>query len=369
MLEDTIYKKRIERVLEYMVENDCDFVLITPSPAFQYLTGIHREMRERLIALILRPNDTPQIIAPTFEISNLEQQSWITQFIPWAEDENPYTVLAQNFESKKELSVGFENALPLGVYWSVEKALGQFSKTTSISPLVNSMRITKIEPELELMRKAGHVIDKAVMTAFESAHIGITELELKQIVANEIVQAGGEPTFAAVQFGENSALPHYEGGSRELRKQDVVLMDCGCAIGGYNTDMTRVGVVGEPTNELDTVYSTVLNAEETAISRLEVGLACGAADGIARRIIEEANYGDYFTHRLGHGIGLEVHEPPYLVRGNAMPLEEGMTHSVEPGIYLLNKFGIRIEDLVCVKGDGAEVITYAPKDLFIIDTK
>jgi Xaa-Pro aminopeptidase len=140
-------------------------------------------------------------------------------------------------------------------------------------------------------------------------------------------------------------------------------MDCGCSIDGYNTDQTRVGVAGEANEETERVYSTVLRAEETAIEKIGPGIACGAADGIARRVIEDEGYGEYFTHRLGHGIGLEVHEPPYIVRGNSLALAPGMCHSVEPGVYLEGKFGIRMEDLVCITDGGCEVITYSPKDL------
>ena len=147
----------------------------------------------------------------------------------------------------------------------------------------------------------------------------------------------------------------------------MVLMDCGCSIDGYNTDMTRVGVAGGPTEEQKKVHSIVLRAAETVIERLEPGLQCGSADGIARRIIEESGYGDEFTHRLGHGIGLEVHEHPYIARGNAQELESGMTHSVEPGIYMEGKFGIRIEDLVVITDDGADILTFSSRNLFIID--
>jgi Xaa-Pro dipeptidase len=146
----------------------------------------------------------------------------------------------------------------------------------------------------------------------------------------------------------------------------MVLMDCGCSLDGYNTDMTRVGVAGEPTNDQKNVHSIVLRANESAIEKLKPGLQCGAADGIARRIIEEAGYGDEFTHRLGHGIGLEVHEHPYITRGNAQLLEPGMTHSVEPGIYMEGKFGVRVEDLVAITESGAEVLTFSPKELFVI---
>ena len=229
------------------------------------------------------------------------------------------------------------------------------------------MRLIKSREEIAIMKRAGEIIDQAVSKAFGSAQLGMTEKEVMQVVQNEIARLGGAQTFAVVQFGENSALPHARASTRTLQKGDMVLMDCGCSLDGYNTDMTRVGVAGEPTDEQKKVHSIVLSANETAIEKLEPGMQCGAADGIARRIIEESGYGDEFTHRLGHGIGLEVHEHPYITRGNAQELELGMTHSVEPGIYMEGKFGVRIEDLVTITEDGAEVLTFTPKDLYKID--
>jgi len=144
-------------------------------------------------------------------------------------------------------------------------------------------------------------------------------------------------------------------------------MDCGCSVDGYNTDMTRCGVAGEPTKEIETIHSIVLKAEEAAIASITNGMNCGSADGIARRIIEDEGYGDYFTHRLGHGIGIEVHEPPYLVRGSIEVLNQGMCFSIEPGIYLEGKFGIRCEDLACMGENSIETITYSPRELTILD--
>ncbi|MFW9931596.1 MAG: M24 family metallopeptidase [Candidatus Thorarchaeota archaeon] len=261
----------------------------------------------------------------------------------------------------------FDEKLPIGIYWQLEKALKGFKKTTSLSTHLENMRLIKSQEEITMMKKAGKIIDQAVSKAFAQASIGMTETEVMQIVQNEIARNGASQTFAAVQFDEKTALPHAKSGSEELREGDMVLMDCGCSIGGYNTDMTRVGVVGEPTDEQKKVHSVVLHALETALEKIKPGIACGAADGIARRVIQEDGYGDYFTHRLGHGIGLEVHERPYLVRGNSHTLEPGMTHSIEPGIYMEGKFGVRIEDLVAITADGVEVLTYTPKDLFIID--
>lgn len=345
-----------------------DFALLTPAPNFQYLAGYDYHMRERLVALLVRRGAEPMIVVPSFEESDHKSHTWVKDFLAWAEDEDPYTMIADTIgSSDKGHSVLLDNNLPLGVYWNLEKALGRFRKAESITPAIDSMRISKSENELDLMKKAGHIIDDAVMNAFSTAQLGMSELDVKQIVQSEIVQQGALPTFAAVQFGENSALPHADSGSRVLKKGDVILMDCGCSVDGYNTDMTRVGVAGKPTEEIERVYSIVLKAEETAIEKISLGMNCGTADGIARRVIEDEGYGDYFTHRLGHGIGIEVHEPPYLVRGSIEQLGEGMCHSIEPGIYLEGKFGIRMEDLACVREDGLEVITYSPKDLIVLD--
>jgi Xaa-Pro dipeptidase len=334
-------------------------------------------MRERLVGLLLTADDVPRMIAPAFEVSNLSSGTWIDEILPWEEEESPYSLISDMLNSKTAgYSALLDNNLPLGVYWSLEKAVGSFKSTASLAPYLGEMRLIKNQAELDLIKKAGHIIDDSVMLAFNKAQLGMTEMELKQIVQNETIRLGAKPTFAAVQFGENSALPHAHPSTRELSKHDIVLLDCGCSLGGYNTDMTRVGVAGEPTDEQKRVHSVVeqkrvhsvvLKAEQTAIEKIAPGLACGKADGIVRRIIEESGYGEYFTHRLGHGIGIEVHEPPYLVRGNPCELRVGMTHSVEPGIYLEGKFGIRVEDLVCVKDGGSEVLTYSPRNLIQID--
>lgn len=342
-----------------------DFAFLTPAPSFQYLAGFEYQMRERLLALVIRSDEEPTIISPAFEMSDHSSHTWIKDFIPWADDENPYSMISRLVG--KDNVVLFDDSTPLGVYWSLEKELGGFKDSASITPMVDEMRISKSETEIELMKKAGHIIDDAVTKAFAEVRLGMTEVDVQQVVQKEIRLQGAKPTFAIVQFGENSALPHGASGNRELKKGDVVLMDCGCSIEGYNTDMTRVGVVGDPTEEMRRVHETVLLAAETALEKIKSGIACGAADGVARRVIDDAGYGECFTHRLGHGIGLEVHEPPYVVRGSSQLLDSGMCHSVEPGIYLEGKFGVRIEDLVCIREDGPELLTFTSRDLIQID--
>ncbi|MFW9788758.1 MAG: M24 family metallopeptidase [Candidatus Thorarchaeota archaeon] len=368
MLDESIYKDRIAQVQHLLNSVDADFAFLTPSASFQYLAGLAYEMHERLIALLIVKDSTPQIIAPAFEVSDHRAHTWIEDIVPWAEDEDPFAVVASRLGEKSEgYSVLVDASTPLGVYWKLKRAVGGFTKSSSLTPMIDSMRITKSDKEIELMKKAGHIINDAVLKAFQNAQVGMTELDVQDLVHKEIRLQGAKPTFAAIQFGENSALPHAAPGNRVLKRGDIVLMDCGCTIDGYNTDMTRVGVVGSPTEELERVYSTVLHAVETAEENIVPGMACGTADGLARRVIDEAGFGDYFTHRLGHGIGLEVHEPPYVVRGNTEELKSGMCHSIEPGIYLEGKLGIRIEDLVCIRDDGPELLTFMARDLLQID--
>jgi Xaa-Pro aminopeptidase len=368
MLDESVYKDRIAQVQKHLDAVNADFAFLTPAPSFQYLAGFDYNMRERLIALVLQKDKAPQIVAPAFEVSDHSSHTWIKDFVPWAEDEDPYALVANLVGERSDgHSVLFNDNTPLGVYWALETAIGGFSKSASLSSLIDEMRITKSDKEIELMKQAGRIINDAVLKAFQEARVGMTELEVQQIVQKEIRSQGATPTFAAVQFGENSALPHAAAGSRALKKGDVVLMDCGCTLNGYNTDMTRVGVVGTPTEEIERVYSTVLQAVETAAENIVPGMTCGTADGLARRVVDEAGYGDYFTHRLGHGVGLEVHEPPYVVRGSSQELRPGMCHSIEPGIYLEGKFGIRIEDLVCIRESGPELLTFMSRDLIQID--
>jgi Xaa-Pro dipeptidase len=368
MLDKSIYQSRMDQIQKQLDANNADFALLTPSSNFEYIVGYHYLMRERLVALLIRRGSPSELIVPAFEESDHASRTWIKEIVAWEEDENPYTIIADEIRTKNGgVTVFLDETLPLGIYWSLEKAFGNFQKVHSLSSTLNSLRIIKSEDEVALMRRAGHIIDDAVMKGFSEAQLGMTELQVKQVIQEEIIRQNATPSFATVQFGKNSALPHADSSSRDLRKGDAILMDCGCSIDGYNTDMTRVGVMGDPTKELELVHSIVRKAEEAAIEKVSRGMACGTVDGIARRVIEDAGYGDYFTHRLGHGIGLEVHEPPYLVRGNAQELGAGMCHSIEPGIYLEGQFGVRIEDLVYIQEEGPEVITYSPKDLIILN--
>ncbi|MFX1561202.1 MAG: M24 family metallopeptidase, partial [Promethearchaeota archaeon] len=207
MLDESVYKKRIEKVQEHLRSSNSDFAFLTPSPNFQYLTGYTYSMHERLTALVIRRDAEPQIVAPSFEVTGQSSHTWIKDFVPWAEDEEPFSLVAKLVGEKKgRHSVCLDDSTSLGVYWALEAALGGFARTTTLSPMIHSLRITKSDEEIELMKKAGHIINDAVLKAFEETAIGMTELEVQQIVHREIRRQGATPTFAAIQFGENSAI-------------------------------------------------------------------------------------------------------------------------------------------------------------------
>ncbi len=369
MIGEEVYRDRVDSVREFLSENRASLAVITPaSPDFLYMTGIHYEMRERLVALVLSCDEDPFIIAPSFEVSNLRGLTWIKDFVAWDEEQDPYQILAQNIRSAvKGDVVAFDESTPVGIFWSISRALGGLRDSISITPLFRDLRIRKSDVEIDMIRRASRIIDTAIAEGFRHITDGVTELEIRQIIQNEIIRQGAQPTFGAILFGARSALPHADTSQTRLKKNEVVLFDCGCAVAGYNTDITRVGIYGTPSERMQKVYSIVRRAEERAIEEIVPGLTCEAADSIARDIIRTEGYGDHFTHRLGHGIGLEVHEPPYLVRGNKMRLDVGMTHSVEPGIYIEGAFGMRVEDLVCIQEDGCEVLTQAPRELYVVD--
>ncbi len=367
MMDEKLYRTRTEKIFRMMAKENFDIAILTPSPNFQYIAGYNYEMRERLVALVVEPDLPPRLLVPFFEVSDHAENTWIEDIITWKEDENAYSVLKESIHSDKQsYRILLDETTPMLVYWSLKQVFGDFEHVDSIAPFLKKMRIRKSDTEIERMKEAGRIIDRAVMNVFDEIKVGETELYMKQLIANEIIELGGQPTFFAVQFGERSAMPHARPSRAQLNEGNVVLVDCGCSVDGYNTDMTRVGVVGEPSALVSEVHELVLNAEQSAIHSLKAGMQCDTADEIARKIIDEGGYGEFFTHRLGHGIGLEVHEPPYIVRGNTLELEPGMTHSVEPGVYIEGNFGIRVEDLVCIRKDKAEVLTYSPRELFRI---
>jgi Xaa-Pro dipeptidase len=340
-----IYLRRLDQVRQRLRSIPADGLYATPSSNLFYLTGIDFHRSERLTALLLFPDADPVVICPAFEERRLRGMSAVERVVTWEETEDPFAKAAKLFPAASgtlavEPSTAFDDVERLVTArsgWGARSAAGLFG----------ALRMVKSADELALMRHAITVALPRFQRAFASLEPGKTESEISTFFGGENV----------VQFGPSSALPHGASGPSRLQRDQAVLIDAWDRPDGYYYDITRSTWFGKPTDEYRSIWSVVLEAQSAAIDRAAPGVPCFEVDAAARRVIEKAGYGEYFTHRLGHGLGIDVHEPPYMVGHDRTVLEPGMTFTSEPGIYLPGRFGVRIEDDIVVTEKGAESLS------------
>jgi len=345
VLERNVYRRRLDSMRQRLKGIPADGLFATPSSNLFYLTGIDFWRSERLTALLLFADRDPIVICPAFEESRLRGMSAVSQVVTWQETEEPFAKAASLFPAAS----GTLAIEPSTAYDDVERLLSHRSawKPVSAGPVFASVRMVKTPEEIEAMRRAIAVALPRFRRAFESLSPGATEAQISSAFGGDNV----------VQFGPSSALPHGASTDRALARGEAVLIDAWDKPEGYYYDITRSTFFGKPSDEYRKVWSIVLEAQGAAIERAAPGVPCAEVDAAARRVIEKAGYGEYFTHRLGHGLGIDVHEPPYMVAHERTLLEPGMTFTSEPGIYLPGRFGVRIEDdVVCTEG-GAESLS------------
>lgn len=336
-------------------------LLIEPGANMIYFSGIEWGRSERLFALIIPRTGKPVVVAPAFEQQRAEDQvNGRFDVRVWQEDQNP-EVLVADVMSEWGSSTGRLAIDPSArTFVFTELALArpgmQFANGAA---LINQCRGVKSAHEIEIMRYANQTTLAAYREAFKTLKVGMTQAELAKNVSAEMAKLGYQGG-ALVLFGESSAYPHGLPKPRTLEENQVVLVDGGLSVHGYQSDMTRTVVFGTPSAEAQKVFNVVHEAQRKAVEFAGPGKKCGEVDAVARKVVTDAGYGpDYrtFTHRVGHGIGLEGHEWPYLVRGSQIVLEPGMTFSDEPGIYQYGKFGIRLEDIMAITEFGAAMLT------------
>lgn len=322
-----------------------DGLFATPSSNLFYLTGIDFWRSERLTALFLFADREPVVLCPAFEESRLRGMSAVSDVLTWQETEDPFEKAAALFPA----AAGTLAIEPSTAYDDVERLLARRPawKPVSAGPVFASVRMIKTPEEIEAMRRAIAVALPRFRRAFESLEPGATEARISAAFGGENV----------VQFGPSSALPHGASTERALALNEAVLIDAWDKPEGYYYDITRSTFFGSPDDEYRKVWAIVLEAQGAAIERAGPGVPCSEVDAAARRVIEKAGYGEYFTHRLGHGLGIDVHEPPYMVGHEKTVLEPGMTFTSEPGIYLPGRFGVRIEDDILCTDRGAESLS------------
>jgi Xaa-Pro aminopeptidase len=344
-----------------------DALVIPPSPDLAYLTGYDPMPLERPTLLVLRAGAASAMLVPELErpLASEAPGAAAIELVPWPDGADPYAEAARLLPTTGRAAVG--DRLWAGHLLGLQRAAPGLAFEAA-SPIMARLRAVKDEDELAALRRAARGADEAFREICTMTFLGRREEEIAKELADLLVRNGHDRAeFTIVGSGPNGASPHHEAGARTILPRDAVVMDFGGALGGYYSDTTRTVVVGEPPRGFEPAYEAVRAAQEAACEAVAPGVAAQDVDRVARRIVDEAGFGARFIHRTGHGIGLEVHEPPYLVEGNDQPLEPGTTFSIEPGVYLEGEFGVRIEDIVAVTDDGVERLNRSTRELQVVE--
>jgi Xaa-Pro dipeptidase len=355
---------RQEKARQLSQDNHLDALLLADGPSLVYFTGVHWWGSERLLAVVLPAKGRAFCICPAFEEGRAREQladapdGKNADVRTWQEDQSPYQLLTQGLKDCNISRLGVEESVRYVFSNGIAKAAPQL-EISSGTPVTAGCRMLKSDHELELMRLANHVTLSVYHAVYQALHEGMTEPELEKLIMAAYGQLGysGE---VDIDIGENSSFPHGSTVPQVIREGSLVMLDGGCTAEGYQSDITRTFVFGKPSDKMKKVFDIVHNAQSAAIKAARPGRECQTVDAAARKVIADAGFGpDYkfFTHRVGHGIGMDGHEWPYLVRGNTTPLARNMTFSDEPGIYIVGEFGVRLEDDMHITEDGAKLFT------------
>lgn len=362
---------KINQISSYLKQHKIDAAFITTPDNVFYVSGFRSNPHERLLGVVVFQDAEPLMICPKMEVPDAQAAGWSFDVVGHQDTDNPWQLLKDAIEKKSTISrLAIEKS-----HMTVERleALQELFPQATFDRLddqLNAMRVVKDEQELEILRQAAAYADYAIEVGVSEIAEGKTELEILTAIELALKKKGiSHMSFdTMVLSGPKTASPHGKPGDRKIQKGDFVLFDLGVIYKGYCSDITRTVSFGEPTDAQKEVYETVRKAEQDAVDAVKPGVRAMDLDKIARDVITEAGYGEFFTHRLGHGLGISVHEFPSVTGNNDMKLIEGMVFTIEPGIYDPNITGVRIEDDVVVTKDGVEVLTKYPKELVIIPT-
>ena len=344
-------------------------LLIAPGSDLRYLLGQAGGSFERLTTLVIPADGAPALVVPKLEApgyADVPTDELGVDVITWVDGDDPYAAAAKRLGGSDRVAVSdFTPALHV---LALREALPAAEQVLA-GPIVRELRMRKDAAEVDALRKAGAAIDRVHARVAELLRAGRTEAEVGADIAAAIVEEGhAVADFVIVGSGPNGASPHHDVSDRVIERGDVVVVDIGGPLPeGYNSDSTRTYSVGEPRDaDVAATYEVLRLAQQAAVDAVRPGVTAESIDAAAREVIEAAGFGEFFIHRTGHGIGLDVHEEPYIVSGNELILEPGMAFSVEPGIYQPGRWGARIEDIVVVTEDGVESVNQRPHELAIV---
>lgn len=358
-----IYEKRRSKLIADMKHQNFSGLIFSPSSDYLYLTGSHRKPGERAVILFLTPQHS-FLLLPDFEADNEQELQKELELIPYSDLQHAETLLLEHLPKEGTIAVGKE--VRASFLLTLQELAPQLC-WRSAEPLICALRVRKDPEEIRIIETAQHMAERALSRLLEESLIGKTEVE----IASRLMQLRLEEGFDSVgngivATGPNTALVHHINGQRKLQKQDILMFDIGGTYRGYHADFTRTFAVGSLPEDFETIYQIVLNAHYAGKAAAMPGVTASSVDQAARTVIADAGYGKFFPHRLGHGIGLDVHESPFLTGNNDSVLTPGNVFSCEPGIYLPGKFGIRIEDLLVMETDGPRSLNTLPKKLQIL---
>lgn len=350
---------RLERAREALRRLEGAWLLIPPSPDLVWLTGAHARSTERLVAFALPREGDPFCVVPRLEAEALAAECPWLELVVWEEHEDPFGMLARRMDLARRPRV----LVGEGLRVTTLLRLAAEAVCAPAAGAIGTLRAVKDADELRLLEEAARHADAIVEATADFMRAGMSEAEVARFVTDRFADVGDRDTWVIVASGPHSALPHHQTSERRLAEGEPVLLDLGAFTGGYGSDITRTYWLGEPPEEAARIHRVVDEARALGIEAARAGAPCEDVDRAARGVIERAGHGPHFIHRTGHGVGLEVHEPPWLVAGNRTLLASGMVHSVEPGIYLPGRYGVRLEDLVVVEEDGGRRLNQAPREL------
>jgi Xaa-Pro dipeptidase len=360
-LPATEFRSRQVKLRAEAKKRKLDALLVTPSTNLAYAANLAISRSERLTALLLFAEGPALLVTPSFEEGNHRKNAVVDDVRTWKEDEDPMTVVAKAVEGRA--AIGIEGSTS---YETVTRLAAVFpGRLENATEIFDTLRRVKSPEERALIRAAGDRTTRAITATHRRIRSGMSEHRVSEILEEEFRRLGVEGG-GLVQFGPSSAFPHGAPEDRTLSRGDVVLIDAGCKVRGYSSDVTRTVAFGAASDEIRKVYDTVERAQSAGIAALRTGAIPEDCDRAARKVIEDAGYGEFFTHRLGHGLGMDGHESPYLVRGNKTALVAGNVVTVEPGIYTPGKFGVRIEDDYAVRDGEPEGLSSRSLELQVL---
>ncbi len=342
---------KVEKLQHKMRKSDIGAVIIPLGINFKWLYNIKEEPSERLLVSIIKSEGEPNFLVPSFESNRIKKATGSSDVVGWDETDNPFKLLASELIPNDVKTIALEPKLWFSVYKSISRNLPD-KEFVDGEEIFSSLRRVKDESERKNLKQAYTKSSDSIIKTLNELEVGMSESEVQSILKTRLLWGVNELSFSLVQFGNNTALPHYHGGNRTLKKDDVVLIDAGGTVNGYWGDITITSVFGTASEKFKEIFDLVNRANIQGKDLARRGETPHDIDVGTRNVITKEGYGKFFTHRTGHGLGLEIHEHPYILEGNKNSLETGNSFTIEPGVYLPGKFGVRVEDDVIKLEDG-----------------